>query len=293
MKKLLVILTLLIFTGSTAFAELSNIGIKTFTEGNSFGLQDKDGNITVKPKYKKLIRLGTSSWIFQRHGRYGIMDSYGNILVEPKFRQVDRLLTKYVKFGTGITYGVYDEKGEVVLPQEYSSIDMLFGGMFLTCKNYKYGIADRNGKILLENKFDEIYMPKPHVIRLQYNGEWFEIEQVKGGEFTPPDDILSLMDENNFKITTLIKDPVTVSGYSAVTFTDYILKLISSISPAHEEAIDELMFSQGADTVSIFMRFSWLPMYPFVYLQKYYQAIRTPNNGPLSKVKDELKQKMN
>lgn len=293
MKKLLVILTLLIFTGSSAFAELSNVGMKVFSEGSSFGLQDKDGNVTVKPKYRKLIRLGNSSWIFQRYGKYGIMDSYGNILVEPKFRQADRLLTKYVKFGTGFTYGVYNEKGEIVLPQEYSSIDMLFGGMFLTCKNYKYGIADRSGKTLLENKFDEIYMPKPHIIRLQYNGEWFEIEQVKGGEFVPPDDIVNLMDENNFKITTLIKDPVAVSGYSAVTFTDYILKLVSSISPAHEETIDELMFSQGADTVSIFMRFSWLPMYPFVYLQKYYQAIRTPNNGPLSKVKDELKQKMN
>ena len=52
------------------------------------------------------------------------------------------------------------------------------------------------------------------------------------------------------------------------------------------------MLSQGADTVSIFMRLTWLPKYPFTFAKKYYHNVRTPNNGPLSNIKYELKQKI-
>ena len=293
MKRLIILFIFSMISCLPVFAELSNVGIEVFSEKGLFGLKDNAGNITVNPEYRKLIRLGTSSWIVQKRTKYGIIDSFGNILVEPKYRQADRMMLKYVKLGNDFKYGVYDEKGQVFIPPEYSSINMLFGGMFLTCKNYKYGIIDKTGKVLLENKFDEIYMPKPHVMRIQYNGEWYEIEQVNAEEFVPPEDIQNIKENNNFKVTTFITDPVTASGYSAVTFTDYVLKLLSSISPAHEETIDELMFSQGADTVSIFMRLTWLPKYPFTYIKNYYHTVRTPNNGPLSSFKDKLKQKMN
>lgn len=293
MKKLLIILTLIILFFNSAKAEISNQNMTVISDNGYFGLQDDEGNITVKPKFKKLIRLGTASWIFQKNGKYGVINNCGDILIEPKYRHVDRILGKYVKLGNGFHYGIFDQNGKTILPLEYSSINLMFGGMFLTCKDYKYGIASTSGKIILENKFEDIYMPKPNIMRLQYNGQWYEIEQIAGGEFVPPDDIKNISQNDEFLVTTFMKDPVIVSGYSAVTFTDYILKLFSSISPAHEETIDELMFSQGADTVSIFMRFAWLPKYPFTYAQKYYQALRTPNNGPLSKVKDGLKQKFN
>lgn len=293
MKKIFILVIFLLIFTIPAFAELSNADMEVFSEKNYFGLKDKDGNVTVEPVYKKLIRLGKSSWIVQKRTKYGIIDSYGNVLVDLKYTQADRMMLKYAKFGNGFTYGVFDEKGEVFIPAEYSSINMLFGGMFLTCKDYKYGIIDKNGKIILENKFDEIYMPKPNVMILQYNGEHYQIEQVNGQEFTPPEDIKNIENDNNFNVTTFISDPIVASGYSAVTFTDYVLKLISSISPAHEETIDQLMLSQGADTVSIFMKLSWLPKYPFIYMKNYYHTVRTPNNGPLSNFKDKLKQKMN
>ena len=80
-----------------------------------------------------------------------------------------------------------------------------------------------------------------------------------------------------------------MTGYSVLTFSDYLIKIFSSISPAHEDTIDELMLSQGAETVSIFVKLSWLPKYPITYVKKYYQNVRNPNNGPLSNVRRELK----
>lgn len=257
-----------------------------------FGLKDKSGNIIVDAQYKKLIRVGNSAWIINKKNKYGLIDCAGNILVEPKFRHVDRMLGKYVKLGNENNYGVYNEFGEAIIPNEYMSVDLLFGGMFLVKKNYKYGVTDRNGKLILNTIFDDIYMPKPNIMRIQYNGQWYEIEQIVSGEFQLPDDVKNIKENSDFRVTKFVTDPLTASGYSAVTFTDYILKIFSSISPSHEETIDELMFSQGADTVNIFIKCSWLPKYPFTFAKKYYHNIRTPNNGPLSNVKNELKQKM-
>ena len=274
-------------------ASISMSDLTVFSnEKNLFGLQDKQGNIIVEPQYKKLIRLGDSSWIVLKKNKYGLIDNNGNYLVEPKYRHVDRILGKYLKIGNDNNFAIYNEKGEVIIPPEYSSIDILFGGMFLTKKNYKYGVCDKNGNVILENKFDDIYMPKPNIMRIQYNGQWYEVEQIAGGELHLPDDVKNIKGDDNFKVTEFITNPVTASGYSAVTFTDYFLKVFSSISPAHEATIDDLMLSQGAETVNIFIKFTWLPKYPFTFAKNYYHNIRTPNNGPLSDIKNELKQKM-
>lgn len=303
MKKLVLTLFLvLLFSSQNTFAQtqeplkaqltMQDVVVFSNNKNTLFGLKDKSGNIVVDAQYKKLIRLGTSSWIINKKNKYGIMDSSGNILVEPKFRHVDRMMLKYVKLGNENDYGVYDEKGEIILPNEYMTINMLFGGMFLIKKNYKYGVANRNGNIILKPIFDEIYMPKPNIMRIEYNGQWYEIEQIAGGEIELPEDVKNIKENKNFKVTEFVKDPLTASGYSAVTFTDYFLKIFSSISPSHEETIDELMLSQGADTVNIFIKCTWLPKYPFTFAKKYYHNIRTPNNGPLSNVKSDLKKKL-
>ncbi len=302
MKKIITLFGIALLLGNFAFADetltqpIEGSVVKTkltvfSDEDNNFGLKDSVGNVIVEPEYKKMIKLG-DSWIIQKKSKYGLMDSTGKYLIEPKYRHVDRILGKYVKLGNSNDFGIYNEKGETVIPPEYTSVDILFGGMFLTKKNYKYGVCDKNGNVILDNIFDDIYMPKPNIMRIQYNGQWYEIEQIAGGELQLPDDVKNIQGNTNFKVTEFITNPVTASGYSAVTFTDYFLKIFSSISPAHEETIDELMLSQGADTVNIFIKFTWLPKYPFTFAKNYYHNLRTPNNGPLADVKTELIQKM-
>lgn len=221
------------------------------------------------------------------------MNDEGKILVEPKYNRADRVLGKFAKLTKGEKNGLFDEKGFVILPPEYSSIDLLFGGMFLTCKNYKYGVTDFNGQPILDNIFDDIYMPKPNVMIITYNGQQYEIQGVKSGEMTLPTDVASIQDSEDFKITELIQKPVATTGYYSVTATNYLLKIFSSISPAYEQTIDELMFSQGADAAGVIMKFTWLPRFPFVYVRKYCQNLAAPNNGPLSGVKTNLKKQLN
>lgn len=262
-----------------------------FNEKNKFGIQDGE-KIVVNAIYNKIIRLGNCAYIVQKKNKFGIIDTEGNILVPLKYRHVERVLGKYAKLGNYGDFGLYDETGFAIIPPVYDSIDLLFGGMLLTYKDYKYGISDFTGKVLLENKFDDIYMPKPNIMRIEYNGQWYEIEQVTSDTLTLPEDVKTVTTSSDFKVTNIVVNTGVVSGYSVLTFTDYLIKLLSSISPAHEDTIDELMLSQGAETVSIFIKLTWLPKYPFCYARNYYKYIRNPNNGPLTTVRKKLINKM-
>ncbi len=297
MRKIVVILGLILLLSNTvALAEdivvspVKNSDVEVFSEDNKFGIKDKKGNVLVPADYKKLVRVGETSWITLKGSRYGLMDNAGNFLVKPKYRHVERVQLKYVKFGNDNDYGLYDETGKSIIPPEFSSIEPLFGQMFLTCKKYKYGIYDITGKKLLPNNYDDIYMPDPHSLRIQYQGEWFELAKADDKEIALPENSeRATINDKEVTITYLVTNTGAISGYSALTLTDYILKLISSISPAYEQTIDELMFSQGAEGISVFVKLGWIPKFPFVYAKKYYQTYRNPNNGPLSGIRSDLK----
>ena len=290
MKKLLIFISLIVLFQNLNIAVNAGEVPLVFTEDNkTFGLKNVNNTVIVEAVYKKMIKLGDSAFIIMnKKNKYGLMDSSGSILIEPKYRHVDRVLGKYAKLGNTSDYGLYDETGKAIIPPEYDSLDLLFGGMILTYKNYHYGVSDFSGKVLLDNLFEDIYMPKPNIMRLKYQGQWYEIEQVSADTLTLPEDIHTIKTNENFKVTNLVSNTGVVSGYSVLTFTDYLIKVFSSISPAHEATIDELMLSQGADTVNILLKFTWLPKYPFTYAKNYYRTIRNPNNGPLSDVRTNL-----
>ncbi len=263
--------------------------VNTYQEKNKFGLIRGETKIT-KAEYNKLIRLRDTSWIFLRKNKYGIIDNNGNILVEPKYSSAHRFIGKYAKFGYGGLYCIYDDTGELIIDREYSSIEILFGRMFLVGKNYKYGLISFDGDIILAPVADDIYMPKPNILRILYDGNWYEIEHLREDTMSLPNDIVLANDE--FKITQFVQNPIMGAGYGVVTFSDYLIKLISSISPAYEKTIDELVFEHGADTASILIKFGWLAKFPLVYGKNYFRIVVSPNSGPLTDIKYNIRNKL-
>lgn len=307
MKKFLIILFLFICTGAVFAeetqdaaiqdAELPTTSIEVYSEKDKFGLIDKSGEagvVLVKPVFKKLIKIGNSAWICQKGSKFGLIDKYGNYLVQPKYQVADRIFGKYAKFGNGKDYGLYNEKGYAVIKPEYMSIEPLQGRMFLTCKNYKYGVINIEGKELLAHKFDNIYMPERGKLRIKYEGQWYELSELTTEHIELPDDVMKLTYGNKeITITKIVTNPVAASGYSAVTATNYFLKVFSAISPSYEKTIDDLVYSKGADAVNTLMNFSWIPKFPYTYAKNYYNNFKAPNNGPLSDIRDVLKNNVN
>lgn len=289
MKKGLLLLGLILLFQASAFAG----EFEVFSDNGNFGLKDKSGNIVIDAEYKKMISIEDSAWLVLKKGRYGLIDSRGVFLVPLKYRHAERILGKFAKLGNDTDYGIYGAKGNIILPPMYSSIELLYGNMFLTCRKYKYGVSDFEGNILLANEFDDIYMPTKDTMRILYNGEWYEFEKLSKETLELPENTKKItVDDRDFTFTKLVTDTSVKSGYYAVTATDYVLKIISSISPAYEQTIDDLMLSHGAETVSIVLNPVWLVKFPFIYAKKYVSNFRAPNNGPLSPVKQNIQRKL-
>ena len=293
MKKSAFILISLFLTVQIVFADIS-----VYSENSKFGLKSNT-DIVTPAKYKKLVRLGESAWIFQQKTKFGIIDNNGNIIIKAKYDQAERVIGKYVKFRKGSYYCLLDENGNDILadsaeskPNMFSSIDLLPGGLIVSSKHHKYGLHSFNGNTNLEHLFDDIYMPDKDTLVVVYGGKPLEFKRQNSNDspfnFVFVDDLK----EQDIKLGDLASSPLAATGYYSITFTDYVLKIISSISPAYEETIDDLMFSQGADTVSVLMRFSWLPKFPFVYARNYYYNVTDPTNGPLNKAKKNLRQQI-
>jgi len=289
----ILIFTLLLFQFSVFATEQQVCDVSIFSDKNLFGLKDCNENIIVKPIYKKMIRLENKAFIFQKGYKYGLLSNSGEILVEPKYRHAERMLGHYAKLGNSNDFGIYNENGEMIVPPLYSKIDILYGKMFLTCRKYKYGIFSFDGFVILDNQFDDIYMPDKKTMRIKYLGEWYQIEQID----KETDELQNYAtkftyDNKDYKITYLLADAGLWSGYSALTFGDYLMKLISSLSPAYEDTIDELMLSHGTDSVPVIMNFSWLPKFPATFAQKYYFNYLSPYNGPFSEIRNSMKKNL-
>lgn len=296
MKKLILIIFFFIISQNVSFCEnFTTDNLVTYSTNNKyFGLKDKNDNIIIEEQYKKLIRLGKNSWIIQnKKNKFGLIDCSGNFLIQPKYNHAERYFNKFVKFGNTKDYGLYNDKGEIVIPPEYSKILPLFGQKFLTCKNFKYGIYSESGEKLLDNVCDYIYMPNPDKICISYDNTFYTFKADKENA-----NISFIQHEEELKLSRPDKDiPLYLktgvnAGYSIVSATDYTFKAFSAISNAYEETIDDLMFSQGIDTISIFMNMSWLPKFPFCFAKNYWIFLQSPSEGILNDVKNELKEQI-
>ncbi len=271
---------------------ISAESVQTYSENNKFGLIKNDIKLT-KPIYSKLIRLKDVSWLCLYKNRYGIIDNSGNYILEPKYTKAERLMGRFVKLAKGSKYALFDENGKMIIDFEYSLINLLYGKMFLVQKNYKYGLISFDGDIILAPVMDDIYMPQPNTIKLSYEGVWYEITQEKKETFEFPQDLMDMMySDDSITISKVVQNPIASTGYGIISSSDYLIKIISSISPAYEKTIDQLVLNNGADAVSVLMKFSWLAKFPYYYLVNYIDNVKAPNNGPLSEVKVNIKNKI-
>ncbi len=287
MKKGLITLLALVSLTSMAYADI--VRPEVYCYNKKFGLKLENTEIT-KPEYSKIIKLGDNAWIIQYKHKYGIMNHKGEYIIKPKYRWADRVAQNLVKLGNDNDYGVYDDKGNIIIPPEYSLIERISKDFFITCKNYKYGLIDLFGNIVLRNDFDTIFIPNEGTLVLQYQGEWYKLSIVKedGINF----EVKPSEEEDGNSLGEIMVKTSAVSGYTVLTFTDYVLKLFSSLSPAYEATIDELMFAKGGDAVSVIMNFTWLPKLPFTYLKNYYKSIRRQDSDVLSQPRNYLRKKI-
>lgn len=280
MKKFLSIIILvlsLLFIGIESFAD-NNYTV--FLEKKNYGLKDSKGNVVLKPKYKKLIKLGDDSWIVKRRGKYGLIDSHGKVLVPIKYNTAERVSRKYLKAFNNYKTTLFDENGNVVIAPIYTKIDFLNNDLLRVYKNYKYGVIDINGNSVIARQFDDLYLSSEKTFEVKYKNNWYTIEVEKNEpKIITTDEILE--DEDFLEAEDIAVNIGALPLYSVVTVTDYGLKPITTFVSAWSDTVDNLFLTRGADAVTTFQTGMWIPLLPYYYTKSYIQNLFKPDQGPL------------
>ena len=273
---------LLLFILLSCLNVLAEDSYTVFKQGKKLGLKNEQGEVTVKPVYSRLIKLGDNSWIVMKRGRYGLIKSNGEIILPLKYITAERVSGKYIKVFDNYRTGLYDENGEAVIPPIYTKIDVLKNDLFRIYKNYKYGIIDINGNVIISRVFDDIFMSDINTFHARYKGNWYQIK-IKRTDNQEPQGIETLTyNDQELNLENIAINVGTVPLYSIVTVADYGLKPLTTFIPAWSDTVDNLFLNKGVDAVSTLYSGIWIPMMPYYYMKSYMQNLFRPEKGPLN-----------
>ena len=153
---------------------ISNVEVYKYVKyknGDNFGVIDRDGNIIIEAKYKKIEIPNPEKDLFicyKDENNTEVINSKEDRLfsqydqVEPiKIKNIASTLCfekSVLKYKEGDLYGLIDYNGKQITKNEYSSIENLQSteGKFLVSKNEKYGVINMNGTKLVDTKYDQI-----------------------------------------------------------------------------------------------------------------------------------------
>lgn len=159
-----------------------------YKENGQEGVIDRDGNIVIEAKYKKVVIPNPEKDIFVCYNddEKNIVLNSSNEELFTQYDNVDVIRLKniasvlcyeksaliYEKDGL---YGLVDFEGKELTKNIYKSIENLQSteGKFLVSKDNKYGVINLNGKILVDTEYDQIQTDKYYSDEDNYNKAGF------------------------------------------------------------------------------------------------------------------------
>lgn len=196
MKQLLISLSLLLLVTGCSYKDSTAV----VTETSKDGLIDNDGEVLIKPIYKKMYNLKTVNDNSYAHphyinlhwlkideeefavvknidNKYGIIDKEGNLKLKVIFDSIGEFFNGYAKVEVDNKYGLIDENFEVVLKPIYDDIRNVLDGSIIV-KNYtknkqeKYACLDTDMDMLASFDYDMIYLSHENRMRIVKNNLW-------------------------------------------------------------------------------------------------------------------------
>ncbi|OLA94327.1 MAG: hypothetical protein BHW64_04315 [Candidatus Melainabacteria bacterium LEY3_CP_29_8] len=167
MKKFLLFISLILLFPNIVYADVKTGNItksnemKIYTDNNKvFGIKRQDNDeIIIQPEYKKIIRLGDSSFIVQKRNKFGLIDLNGNIKNKFEYKDVNYLAND-INDSNGkiltLRYYTDDWKNEYVdaydlstgkkILQKYNDINTDDGKWFIAQKDGTLYLINSNGE---------------------------------------------------------------------------------------------------------------------------------------------------
>ncbi len=189
--------------GATIIALMTGCSTKTtiVTEGDKDGLLNDQGNVQVKPVYKKLQRLENISKNDYEHpsyvnlhwlhindtkyavvknvdNKYGIIDHQGNLKLKAVYDSIGKFFNGYAKIEVDKKFGLINDKFEVVVKPIYDDVRNVIDGAIIVQnyqKNNKLQFGCLNSKdmsMAAPLDYDMIYLSNEERMRIEKGGQW-------------------------------------------------------------------------------------------------------------------------
>lgn len=159
----------------------SNIGTTThliFSEDDFQGILNQNGDVIVKPQFKKLDFMSKANsidrnyelLIAKRGDSSAILDLSGHPKTDYEFSYIGQLKNGFKVAKKDRKYGVLDNNYNNIIPYIYDDLIQRPNLGYLVKINDKYGLIDFNGKELVPIIYDQLNFVTSNIFRASLNG---------------------------------------------------------------------------------------------------------------------------
>lgn len=146
--------------------------------GGRCGIINRQGEITVIPKYEQLEMLDNTNFFrFSRNGKFGVIDGLGNVIVPAEYDYIGRMSEDIIVAKKGRLYGCFDATGQEIVPFEFVEIKEYVGGMArISGSDGYYGFIDKNGSMLVRPDFETVEYYSEGLALISYDGKFLYVD---------------------------------------------------------------------------------------------------------------------
>lgn len=196
MKQVLILISMLFIITGCSFKDNTAV----ITESNKDGVINRDGEVIVKPIYKKAYNFTTLEennyshphyinlhWLHIDDNEYavvknidnklGVIDKEGNLKLKVIFDSIGQFFNGYSKVEVSGKYGLINNDFEIVLKPIYDEIRNVLDGSIVV-KNYtkngeaKYACLNTDMDMVASFDYDMIYLSTEKRMRIQKDNFW-------------------------------------------------------------------------------------------------------------------------
>ncbi|MEA1915077.1 MAG: WG repeat-containing protein [Campylobacterota bacterium] len=198
MKKLTFIMGLSLIAIMTGCVNKNDTAVVTVKEKD--GLINTDGEVQIKPIYKKMykfdeinrntydhpnyvnmhwLHVGEEQYAVVKNidNKYGIIGKNGELKLKVIFDSIGHFFNGYAKIEVDNKFGLIDENFEIVVKPIYDDVRSTIDGVTIV-KNYKKNMRDQYGclnskmELVATLDYDMIYLSNEKRMRVEKDGLW-------------------------------------------------------------------------------------------------------------------------
>lgn len=208
-----------VFAGNYTDIQEFDGELATIKQNGKWGVIHRNGEVVVKPLYKRIIKKGASSYelesftqwkvvsrkkenlftseydklkplnggifSYQYSGKYGLLNDKGEKICEPLYDDIFPFVKDLAVIKSEEAYGIINKRSELILPAKYQAIVVDSSSNVMKVKEAdKWGIVGKSGKAITPFIYEEVKIQPFGIYAVKQGKQWYLLDatgRVSGG----------------------------------------------------------------------------------------------------------------